>query len=172
VRSYVAAFAVILVGCHRSHVERPCLAETGCPPFAPVVDCSAADRVFDLADVLAGQAPLGQKTYVRGPLTRGFGACTLRGCREGKCCNRCGAFIELHLPQPCEPVDGGPQVCLDDDAHTIRLEGVGCTGDDSAMCCPFFGLYERTVIARGTLKKEEGPHGWYVLSGASVCDRP
>ena len=86
---------------------------------------------------------------------------TLMGCptRNGRlCCNHAGGPVLL----------GGA-------AQTLALEGLYCTGDDSATCCnaPAYG---QVVVATGLLERappspDRTTSGWR-LSGVSLCAPP
>jgi hypothetical protein len=145
-----------------------CFADVGCPRSPAPIDCSAAERIHSLDEVLvSGEALLGESIHVRGPLFESIYACTIRGCRTSSCCNRCGAFLELVRPHPCVPPPGA-EICLHGvPEHTLRLGGLNCSGDDSKKCCPFAALGQ-SVVVRGTLVRDSS-NQYYELAGAALC---
>jgi hypothetical protein len=166
-----AAFFVI-AGC-ATHHTRACLSGVGCPKPPPREDCSRGGAILELADVLrSGGGLVGQRISVRGPLTRGFGACVIRGCRSKKCCNDgCSAFVELRVPHTCEP-----PCPIDDWTQALLLDGLLCLSDSASddssvpvtMCCPF-AVDGQVAVARGTLHRDEGRTGFYHLVDAAIC---
>jgi hypothetical protein len=80
---------------------------------------------------------------------------SLVGCSGGaerRCCNGAGA-----------------DVVLGDGVRALRLEGLVCSGDESAQCCnaPAYG---QAVVATGRLQVAVAPRGVRgTLQGVSLC---
>jgi hypothetical protein len=127
--------------------------------------------VWDLEDILSsGDELVGQRIFVRGPLSKGLYAETLLRCRSGRCCNRGAGFVELRVPIECKPTPDGPQICPNDAAHTLNLDNLTCVGDDSLRCCPS-DAHGQSVVATGILRKDQGPGGGYHMSNVAICAR-
>lgn len=141
-----------------------CLLRRGCTlapsPIEPCrTDAPRGEQVRDWAGVLAVAPSLsGHTVSVRGSLEIGPIGSTLKGCPRinGQgCCNRAS----------------GP-VLLAGAARPLALEGLYCTGDDSAACCnaPAYG---ETVVATGRLEGisvggDRTASGW-ILRDVSIC---
>jgi hypothetical protein len=163
-------FGLTAFSCCFTPQTHTCLADMGCFSPPATVDCSSADRVYELEDVLSsGSALMGKQIYVRGPLTRGIYYCTLRRCGRRRCCNSCSGWLMLQVPPGCEvPAGCGECLCVESVAYTLFLEGLECYGDDSMKCCPF-EPDGRTVIVRGTLKRKPGASSFYHLTDSAMC---
>jgi hypothetical protein len=126
--------------------------------------------VWELEEVLSsGDALVGQRIFVRGPLSKGLYAETLLRCRSGTCCNRGGGFIVLRVPVECDRTPEGPQICPDDPAHLLYLDNLGCFGDDSRRCCRA-DAHGQTVVVTGVLSRDQTSlGGWFHMSNAAIC---
>jgi len=130
-----------------------CLIQRGCPnPPAPLPECDKGLKVQTLREAFA--AVPGRPVAVFGTL--GFGATmtTLVMCdRERRCCN--------HVRRSLELIDG---------EYRLPLEGIGCAGDDSMVCCPH--PEDAAVVAVGILRKHDGlfaKRSYWTLREATLC---
>lgn len=112
-----------------------CLVRRGCEPVAhPAPPCARDLASRPLAEIVAdAKALTGQVIHARGRLGVGWTSHSLVGCPH-QCCNGVSASVVLGA--------GDDQ---------LGLTGLGCAGDDSAICCnaPAFG---QTVVASGRLQ--------------------
>jgi hypothetical protein len=109
--------------------------------------------------VTAPRMSPGNVVAVRGALGLAVVQCGMVGCpsslTEQRCCNGCGIGV----------VVGDP-------SHAIKLDGLGCHGDESRLCCdvPAFG---QSVVAAGTLSRTIHPDSsagvTWSLGEVSLC---
>jgi hypothetical protein len=107
-----------------------CQIHRECPPVSALKRCSRSGPALDAFRVEGLRE--GERVVVRGPLWIGGSLIsTLKKCSQSyRCCNRVGATITV---------------------GSIVVDGVGCTGDDSEVCCtaPAFG---QIVTASGVVR--------------------
>jgi len=146
------------------HLDLPwaegCMIRRPCSPLPKLERCAPGLTPVE-STTLDSTPPgaLGEPLAVRGPITLTPIWKTLAGCPRQPdargCCNSAGAEAMIgRFP------------------HAIVLDGLGCGGDDSRLCCslPVFG---QTVVAVGRLAKDsrfarEGAH--WALGGATLCE--
>ena len=137
-----------------------CLIRRGCklaPRPLPV--CAAATSARPAAEIVAAADALrGKIVGARGPLGVVPGSTTLVFCRH-ECCNGASASIVLGAA-----------------AKTLRLDGLGCHGDESLVCCDT-PAYGQSVVATGRLQPDDGvPFGaasrWKLVDVTLCVDPP
>ena len=116
--------------------QASCQIHRPCPPLRPLKRCPAptacAAPVRTVDAVRLEGAGEGVRTTLRGPLwIGGQVTTTLKGCPPGMCCNQVAAGLSLGV---------------------VTLDGLGCGGDASQLCCdaPAFG---QIVVATGVLQR-------------------
>jgi hypothetical protein len=116
-----------------------CQIHRECPPVAALKRCLGSRYALDAFRVASLREA--ERVVVRGPLWIGGPLISTKvKCRDGGCCNSFGATITV---------------------GSIVLDGVGCTGDDSQVCCtaPAFG---QVVTASGVVRLVDSE--WTLLS--------
>ena len=153
-RTLVPYALIAVAGCSapasptRTPSATPCLRDRGCPPPAPLQACPAGLDARLVATVIGDRTLIGQPVVVRGPLVRGNANCTEIGCVGSRCCNRCGASLQLGVATPGADIAAAR-------ATTLQLLGrPGCSGDESQLCCRV-AVDGQDAIARGTLRVME-----------------
>lgn len=110
-----------------------CTARRGCEaPVKPLKPCASGMKVVELYDLpLLRSTKSESLVHVRGRLGLGPGSNNLPDCGE-QCCDGFGVSVALR------------------GAEVLELEGLGCGGDQSALCCDL-PVYGQTVVASGQL---------------------
>ena len=129
-------------------IHRPCAPARRIPRCSPDLSPIDAGTIGDLAP-----GPIGEVLAVRGVLALAFGATPGRACRYQQddasvCCEvvSASALVVNGFAHPGEPTPQG-----------VKLEALGCVGDESRLCCDVPVLGQR-VIAAGKLARV-GPSG-------------
>ncbi len=114
-----------------------CQVHRACEPIAPLRRCETGIAPVD-ASALGTLEPraLGERVSVRGRLGLAMTFSSFGQCRGFHCCNPCWNWV-----------------FVGDFPNAVRLEGLGCSGDESRRCCqvPAFG---QLVVVTGRLMKE------------------
>ena len=130
-------------------IQKGCLPE---PQTIPTCDAHVAQRPWvDL--VTEGDALLGKEVAVSGTIGLSLLKKTGSGvCAKGACCHT----LEMQIVLVGEPTGSLP------------LHGLGCSGDDSALCCsvPAEG---QSVVARGRLQKVATGASKWQLDDPTLC---
>ena len=148
---------------------KTCKIHEPCAPARPLARCSPDLAPID-AGAIGAAAPVsvGEALAVRGALALTFGITHGRACRYQRddvqvCCEvvRASALVVSGVALPSEPRRRG-----------IELERLGCTGDESRVCCDV-PAHGQNVVAAGRLAKSGLPSPFGIrwsLTEVTLCE--
>ncbi|MEO8903587.1 MAG: hypothetical protein ABI627_18865 [Polyangiaceae bacterium] len=130
-------------------IRRPCKEKA-----APLEPCEPGKAARAWADFVATALDFQDQVIDvsgRFEVSAGFFS-TGVGCAKGICCNSVSVGTELYLEQ-----------------QSLRLEGFGCGGDESRLCCNVLAAGQQVVAHGRLIKFSSMPRPAWTLRDVSIC---